>query len=194
MRRLVWVLGISSLILLPACGDDDGGIGGADCSFSACGGDISGTWNITGICIEGENPIAELCPQATFDADLDASGTVSFESGGTFDVNIMTNGTISFTVPASCLEGTGITDCADLSGDSGTCSGSPSTSCTCTETQSETEMSMGTYTTSGNILTTTETGSAPEMAEYCVSGNSLKARFTEMESSGDITVIYNATR
>ena len=73
----------------------DSGSAAADCSFSACGGDIVGNWTIASACVDdgkdagSGNPFGAACTQASLDVALDASGTVMFRSDGTYATSLM---------------------------------------------------------------------------------------------------------
>jgi hypothetical protein len=181
----------------------DSGSAPVDCSFSACGGDVVGNWTITSACVDDHkdagtsNPFGPACPQAALDVALDATGTATFRSDGTYATSIMGTPMISLTVPSSCLTNGSlpVADCASLAkaldkdGGATTCTGDKATGCTCTGKVGNFggDHSMGTYTVSGNTLTTTkdiDSGTKTgDPAPYCVSGNVLKIR------GGDGTII-----
>lgn len=199
-----------------------GGIGGTNgdagvntgCpSFTACGGDIVGTWHYTSGCGSFSS---STCASEHFMTMVAAGSqaTYTFGSGGAFTDTFSgtVNEMLSFAL--SCLAG--VTDagipqaCADLQKlyrdamaqpDAGsailqiasaTCSAGGNQTCDCTlvfnylsqQTQS------GSYTVSGNQVTVTITNPAPDggvadstPVEYCVSGNTLTLR--SFDSSGN---------
>jgi hypothetical protein len=174
--------------------------GEVDCAFEACsGGDIVGTWEIQGACVDlPVNPLEETCPEATIDLATNMSGTVSFNDDGTYDVAITLSSNFSFTLPASCVtEGV---DCqADLGDDETTCESDGAGGCSCTQTGSEeTQENSGTYEVSGSTITTTQDGET-NTVEICVSGNTLKV-MDEPSSDADggagssPTIIWQAKR
>jgi hypothetical protein len=174
----------------------DSGSATVDCSFAACGGDIVGDWTITSVCVDDKkdagtsNPFGPACPQASLDVALDASGTAVFRSDGTYATSLSGTPMITLTVPSSCLVGGSlpVPDCAalakalDKDGGATTCTGDKTTGCTCTGKAGKFsgDHSMGTYSVSGNMLTTTkdiDSGThTGDPAPYCVSGNMLKVR------------------
>jgi hypothetical protein len=103
-------------------GDDDIDAGGEEpaCAFSACGGDPTGTWNISEACVEGsafENPD---CEKAAFDASgVEVSGTVTFGKDGSYEATGDITGTVVMSVPTQCVpKGT---PCSDFDVEGTTC-------------------------------------------------------------------------
>lgn len=150
--------------------------GPVSCEFDigCAGGDITGTWNINGLCANLlEEGFEELCPTAVVEIIIDGSGSVTFNSNDTYEVDIVISGTIDIEFPADCTEGA--QSCAGFLGtDAGDpeCTGTPSSGCNCTGVldNSDDGPSSGTYTTSGNEITfdgETESGA------YCVAGDTL---------------------
>lgn len=167
------------------------GGGCASLDFTPCGGDLTGTWTFSAACLDlppGQgDPTGGKCPQATAAVTIDMSGTITFAAGGTYDVTGTTSASMSFSVPASCMTSLGISSCSQLNPDA-TDDGSGG----CKMTQAEDPSSnteSGTYTTSNNQLTTTETGETPDdPMEYCVTGNTLKAKGTDTDGNMHIYV------
>src|SRR5258708_3867251 len=81
--------------------------GGTDCTmFSACGGDVTGTWTLTKACTSGApNPLATQCPSSTFQIVETVGGTINFKSDGTYSANTTSSSAGDFTLPPSCLRG-----------------------------------------------------------------------------------------
>jgi hypothetical protein len=167
--------------------------GDVDCStFVACGGDLTGTWNISSLCEDlSEDPMQTACASGWISYDFTANGTYTFGADRTFS----TSGTIdpSATIfwPASCLAG--YTSCDSLaasmeasgtSGQSVTCTGSTSLSCLCDMTMPAQPLNgSGTYTVSGSTLTlSTGDGSM----SFCVQGKVLKMQ--SANSAGTLTM------
>ena len=150
-------------LVLVGCGDDDGG--SVDCSaITPCGGEVVGTWQFVGNC-EGEDP---FCPDLVVESTPSASGSFTFEAGGTYTTMSTLNGTSRARIPGSCIDGA--TMCSDLDFEDQTCTGDIATACTCTTTYNNTQDSTsGTYTTSGTSITLDG-----ETFPYCVSGNTLR--------------------
>lgn len=184
-----------------------GGVNG-NCSFTACGGNIVGTWTIQSLCAPSS---FASCPEPLIVDRSGAAAIYTFGSNGVFTYSA--SGTVLETISYTkdCLTSSpdaGLSDlCAALQSevqssiakaDGGSLSGLTgftcalqSDRCVCTETfanlmQNET----GTYTTSGNQVTVTITSGASTdggipTSDYCVSGNTLKLRSTGT-SGGDV--------
>jgi hypothetical protein len=179
------------------------GVTAIDCSFAACGGNVVGSWNIQGACIDvndDDNPFKEACPEATFDAGFDITGTVEF-TDSTYTTTFTGSNTITVTFPASCVKNFGnLTSCAELNSTfededepqkTTSCTGDVATSCTCTINDAvDPTPKTGTYTKDGNTISMTDEGETEaETNEYCVDGNSLKVKFTEGNGN---TVVLSA--
>jgi hypothetical protein len=177
-------------------GVSDGAAGsGGSCSFTACGGDIVGTWHVTSAC-GSLSPASCPPPQSIVIEHETSQGTYTFASDGT--VTIAISGTFSETLryPFACLDGGTAQACADFQNmaqaaiakadagslESYTCSADVDQACTCTETltypspQSQTNS----YVVSGDHVTIgapldggVGDAGAPASVGYCVSGNTL---------------------
>jgi hypothetical protein len=173
------VLVVSASFL--SCGDDD-----ASCpAFTACGGDVVGTWSIKNTCVSGGGTgLVEDCPGATTSVEgLKATGTITFNANMTTTENVAISGSMKMNLPASCLMGA---TCAQLDAvlkaslsepdapfSAVSCSGS--SGCTCSVTFKGTaEMEMDTYRLSGNKIIDGD----GEEQEYCVSGTTMNVRST----------------
>ncbi|HUS67887.1 MAG TPA: hypothetical protein VMZ28_25300, partial [Kofleriaceae bacterium] len=150
--------------------------GPVSCDFDeTCdGGDITGTWNINGLCATLiEEGFEEFCPTAVVDIVIDGSGTVTFNGDDTYEVDITIAGTVDIDFPADCTETA--PSCDGLLGtdpDDPTCTGTPSSGCHCTGVldNSDEGPKSGTYTTNGNEITFDDD---TEPALYCVAGDTL---------------------
>jgi len=171
------------------------GGGQVDCSFTACGGDPSGTWRIATACITGaggDNPFGDACAEGTIDIDVMADGTLTVENGRyTWDLTVA--GNVTSNIPASCigpLSGGAATSCDDFGGDDEgtTCSGSLAAGCSCTQAgEPEMDTSAGTLEVRGNQVIGTEDGEEPgEPSDFCVKGNSLKLMIHETSDDGSV--------
>ena len=169
-----------------------GGGEDVDCSFTACGGDPSGVWQVATACIsgEGESPFGDNCAEGTVDVALNADGTLTVADGRyTWDLKV--KGDVTFNIPPSCvdpLSGGTATSCDDFAGDSGdtTCSGSLDAGCACTQAGDEdTETSTGTLEVVGNQVIGTEDGEEPGTpSDFCVKGNTMKLMIHETNDDG----------
>ncbi len=176
-----------------------------DCSFSACGGDIAGTWSVMGVCAsvpDDADPWMGMCPDGEVDVSLTLNGSITFADDGTFQKNFTSRGTVTFIVPSSCipaLHGEAVADCSELDSADGekttVCSGDASATCTCVQTDDADKIDTegGTYTTAGNTLTMTgEVDGTPESMSYCINGD--EARVQQVIEDNGVTVTWIATR
>lgn len=177
------------------------GVEQSDCGFSACGGDVVGTWKVTGLCAKAEMALEELCPTAVATFDVQVSGSATFESDGTRSTDFTTKVDISYTLDADCLDaatgGNVPASCDDLSkpaqpdDDKGptTCTGDPSEACTCVEEGIEkTEHKSGQYTIDGSKMTTIDDDDgSEEVLDFCVEGG--EGRFQQQADKAVITWI-----
>jgi len=210
-------------------GTGGGGIGGANgdagvntsCpSFTACGGNIVGTWRYVSGC--GSQSSA-TCPSVHVMTMTTAGSqaTYTFGSGGVFSYTFSGSANEMLSYALGCLSS--ITDagipqaCADLQSlyreaidqpdagsavgevTSATCSAGGNQTCDCALvfTYLSQQTMTGTYTVSGNQLTVVITstgadgGAADDRpAEYCVSGNTLTLHFPDSSGSGDFITTF----
>jgi hypothetical protein len=200
VMRFSWkAFGLVACVVASGCSGSTSS-GGPNCSsFNACGGNIVGTWKVTGECIGSQyNPFAAQCPSSTFSESASVSGTLTFETNGMYTITDMGMASGSLSIPSSCLTPGGITTCdqlqADFNGDGGTgtmatCS-TTSTGCSCQlHANQATTTTNGTYTTSGSSLTLTSNGTSGT-SPYCVQGSGLLIQTIPgmMGSSNSITV------
>jgi hypothetical protein len=161
-----------------------------DCSFSACGGDPVGTWQIAGACISGntgDNPFGDSCPDAVVGIDVSATGSLDITSTR-YTWNLSVGGTAHVTVPPDCVQTLGgeqATDCSAFAGDKATCTGSLTKGCDCaTPIDPSTENSTGTYTIQGNSIIGTDDGGQPgNPTDFCVQNNQLKIQIQPSDTS-----------
>jgi hypothetical protein len=146
-----------------------------------CGGDVVGTWMLTGGC---ENTavimmnLSTTCPGAVINSlSISATGTLAFNSDMTYTGTGVT-GTVhaTETVPLSC---TNATSCATVTAGASTatvsCSGG--TTCTCVVTGTPTGgildgNTSGTYSIAGTTLTL-QNATTSDSSDYCVQGTEL---------------------
>lgn len=191
MRVLTGSLVLGLLTSIASCGSSGGS---ASCgTFAACGGDVTGGWSIDQACFgdtlaSAGDDLKSGCAAATVDTSgVNVTGSATFKSDKTYSTTLGITGSMKMTLPASCLTGNGVTlTCAQLQGaimdslkknpdqtfDMVTCTGS--SSCTCTmHFKPAPQDESGTWSTSGNVLSTKATGSSTaDTAEYCVKGSS----------------------
>jgi hypothetical protein len=171
-----------------------------DCTmFSACGGDIVGTWTVTNACYGGGvNPFAAQCPSSTDQiAVTSASGTMTFNADGTYSTTFDVNMTMDFTLPtAACLNGA---TCAQIQAsfvqsDGGTgstvatCTDAASGGCNCHLTSTSDAPKNGHYAVSGSTIMLDG-----QAASYCVEGSGLLLQGQNHGTAGG-TLTFTATK
>jgi hypothetical protein len=170
------------------------------CDFAACtGGNIVGSWDILGACIDFANPFEELCADSTFEADTEFTGSFTFNDDGTYTSTITTGGTLNVVLPASCLTqltGGQTVACTELGlfdsdeNGGGTCTGDTSTGCNCSgPLEGKTEENSGTYSVEGSTLTTTDS-EGTDTTTICINGDSLKAQGQDEGEDGGAPTIF----
>jgi hypothetical protein len=176
-------------------GDTGTGLGVDICNnVMPCGGDVVGTWNVTGACLAVSGALdttsfslGDTC-SATVTGALDVSGTWTANADGTYTDGTTVTGSETVEMTADCKELSGTaTTCNRLTGpfeaggyatvecvDNATTGG-----CTATTTIDQAggigvapgyPLTEGNYTTAGNTLTI-EAGT--QEYTYCVSGTTL---------------------
>jgi hypothetical protein len=172
------------------------GVVQSDCAFAACGGDVVGTWTVTGACASATTALSDMCPTALISLDITLSGSATFKADGTSTSDFTSKADISYTLDADCLSNiTGghppstcddLSQPADDSGKATVCTGDPAVGCDCVQNGVEkTEAKTGTYVVDGSTMTTTDDadGSTGSLT-FCVKGND--GRF--QETSDDLAV------
>jgi hypothetical protein len=160
-------------------------------TFTKCGGDLVGAWNVSGGCLSEETfteAKAACVGLKESDVVITASGTVGITATNVKRaIEVILNGKVE--IPKSCLKGTpcaalefGLTQEAlapgGLAFDSATCTDAP-TACNCTVRKRQPYNSDAVYTTTPDgTLTIPASGAAKqETYEYCVAGG--KTTYTE---------------
>ena len=191
----------------------DAAVNGISCDpFTACGGNIVGTWRVVSSCGSISSP---ACPSSErITAQSSAPQTAyTFAGDGTFTLTASGDLTEALRYPLACLGA--LTDagipqaCADIerafvtpqTGDAGTqtvevtsasCAAAANETCACTAVlkYGGPQTTSGSYTTSGSqvalVASASDGGSrdagADPVGEYCVSGNSLTLHFVNNTS------------
>jgi hypothetical protein len=101
----------------------NGGDTGSCANVAACGGDVTGTWNISSSCLKvsGEMDLGSFgigCKSAPVtDGSLQVTGTWTAGSDGKITDKTKTTGTVHFTLDKTCLEISGTTtNCESMNG------------------------------------------------------------------------------
>ena len=162
-------------------------------AFTKCGGDIVGTWKVTGGCV-GSDAFADAKAQCAglqeSDVVIKASGTVVATAT---KVQRTTTVTLSakVAIPKTCAQG--ITNCALIGAglQSGALPGAPKfdtatcteagTSCNCTVAVTVDEKTDDSYTAAGGVVTTTN---PTRTFDYCVDGNKTTYKETTPPAQG----------
>jgi hypothetical protein len=173
--------------------------------FEPCGGDVAGTWEFTLACADltlasifGENNEIATCDGVTLAANVDISGTATFEEGGAYDSEIERDIDLQIELPLACLPA-GAT-CAAFEGDGTdgmTVTEADGVCMLSNNPPAETQTEMGTYELEGDTLIMTQAGEeADEPSEYCVEGNTITVRSIDIdeESGAETVTFFQATR
>lgn len=213
--RALGLFGVVTGLLVTSCGSEDAAPAGRCPGFNACGGDLSGVWNVVpeATCVEGNlasalnlNPNSPAaCHGAYQSVQTQVEGTVSF-SAGTAVNDTVTTAVYDILVDAACASALGVADynettCASNVGTGLVASGlhqgatcvMQADGCRCTARDQFERAETLQYTTSGSTLNYTANGTvAAQPMDFCVIGNELSARqfTTELLS----TVFFKATR
>lgn len=164
------------------------GAGGACTSFTACGGSLLGTWQLTSTCFFMP-PAATGCAAETVDAaTFHESGSYMFNSDLTYSASVVPSGTLGFTTPQSCTPAQPIaTTCAVFNSTYSSLVSQPGspyasagcavsgTDCVCTFTfNGQSVSATGTYLVGTDTVTLTRAGSTTSTTNnFCVQGTAL---------------------
>ena len=169
------------------------GAGGAGASgtctdFTACGGSLLGTWQLTSTCFFMP-PAASGCADETVDAaTFHESGSYVFNSDLTYAASVTPSGTLGFTMPQSCTPAQAIaTTCAVFNSTYSSLVSQPGspyasagcavsgTDCVCTFTfNGQAVSATGTYAVGTDTVTLTRAGSTTATTNnFCVQGTEL---------------------
>jgi len=188
--------GLAALVTAFAACGGGGGTKVAVCkagAFTACGGDPTGTWHVSGICSENNltttmNQMyasqSSACATVVKSVDLSIAGTVTYTSG-TVTYNMNNSVAFSMSFSSACISGmlnmsgtmnaslcsslgTSLTNSGTMTG---TCSLSGS-NCDCTISEKMTDSSSYPYSVSGSTIT--ESGG--DSYDFCVSGKTMSER------------------
>jgi hypothetical protein len=184
----------------------DGGAGGSFCeSFTACGGNVVGTWHVDRACAPPTRIAgAQICGGEIYDLTKVVSELAwTFRADGTASLALMTTGPATSAFPAPCNQGGGVmVACADLGATyervtfvggkakAGACHETGGT-CTCPLTFTAAPVtSDGTYSTSGTTLQFMLAGASGTL-QYCATATTLKLQ-GELVGSSDLAVAVYA--
>jgi hypothetical protein len=174
-----------------ATGSGGASAGGNCSSVTACGGDVTGSWNVTSSCLKvsGDLDLISLglgCKSGTVSGSLNVTGTWSAKSDTTYMDGTTTKGTLQITLPPSCLMISGTTTtCSGISSpltgiglSDADCTPAADGGCSCVGTVDQMggiglpdadPQKSGNYATANNVITNDSKGKH----DYCVSGNTM---------------------
>lgn len=171
-------------------------LGPAECNNAACGGDITGTWNISAVCLSQSVLMTELatglmgagCAGETVSdkTSVPATGSLAFYPDLSYVIDLTLSVSLVMNVPTSCFAPA---TCADIDAvymrsvmgnqniQSASCTGTDTCVCTLTEVAMRVSET-GTYTVSSSTkqVTQTPTNQAVYSNAYCVRGSTLTYR------------------
>jgi len=172
--RGVGILSLAMTLLGCGSGGDPGVVNTPPpetCGMVApCGGDLTGTWNVLGGCVDALFNGALTCPPNMHEiVGLDYAGTMTFKSDMTYTTtNLVERGAAGYTIPSSCLPG-GVA-CADVNS---TCTGAGPCTCSTSGLGSNLLGGSGSYSLFGNDVTFTLPNGVETGFSYCVQGGLL---------------------
>jgi hypothetical protein len=161
------------------------------CPFTGCGGTITGTWNFTESCSAPISMPDPGCPTSTGSVTPSYSGYITFNSSGTYIRSLSVTGPLTLHLPKACVD-EACSSVATMLNNSGyytgvTCTSDGSGGCNCSgQMAGSAQVDQGTWSTSGNNVTTTPYsgyGLPAETDGYCVSNNTIKI---EINSTGSV--------
>jgi len=180
-------------------GAGEAGAGGACTEFTACGGSLLGTWQLTNTCFFMP-PAGSGCADETVDAaTFHESGSYVFNSDLTYSASVIPSGTLGFTMPQSCTPAQPIaTTCAVFNSTYSSLVSQPGspyasagcaasgTDCVCTFTfNGQTVSATGTYVVGTDTVTLTRAGSTTSTTNnFCVQGTALSLDAVSLVGTG----------
>ncbi|HVE82767.1 MAG TPA: hypothetical protein VND93_07955 [Myxococcales bacterium] len=161
------------------------------CPYTPCGGDIQGDWTVTESCAAPISMGDPACSTSTGTATPSYTGTVKFNSDGSYQRTLSVSGATTFNIPKACVTeacsavATGLNGSGYFSGMS--CSDDGSGGCNCSgQMGGPPSEDKGTYTVSGNNVTTTpkdKFGLPAATDAYCVNGKKISI---EINATGSV--------
>jgi hypothetical protein len=176
------------------CGSDSNNGSGSCTSVKGCGGDVTGTWTISGFCLQpSDTNSTQACGTVNIHASAGtATGTVTFNSDGTQSQNISVVADETALFPTSCVNSAAACTQAEAAtnaqaGASNAHCSFSSAGCSCAFKVTQSISNSGTYRISGTSLTFQNTGESPETDPFCVSGNKLTLQTSD--GDGNLAVV-----
>ena len=172
--------------------------------FRPAGGSLVGTWKVNKLCADARTSTSGGCTETVDILEYDAEVTFVFSADNTYSSKGTLNAKADIGFSKDCFSAVKATTCDQLfssmseAGIQMSCTSGSAGDCQCSETISnKAATEEGTYTTSGNTVTTTATGSTRLLppSEYCVQGNTLMLReLPDQKGSGQGTSIMLLTK
>jgi len=176
-----------------------------DLEFSACGGDVVGSWKILSYCtsqtVVGENPFAEQpsCADDLFEVDVTWLGSITYKDDGTYSNEMGMEMSIYLELTDECLTELAGDDASDLEGfctDIGNTEGMAScvyesSLCKCTgkpNTMMMDDSPEGTYELDGNDIIIHTSEGQTQSITYCVEGTRMVAE-TPADDEGNVSYV-----
>jgi len=184
--RLSYLFVVASGVVACGSGSSNGEVSGppqsaevsvqSQCSaFSACGGDVEGTWDYTGGCAQVDlSQLQQGCAGMTVTNTSAAVVARVVFSGGSVTRNYTVTGKATANLPASCLQ-LGVASCAEIQSaitsgpTTAACSDDGNGGCTCAITSTTSDEGTTTYTIQGDQIAT---GDGNEYT-FCAQGGSM---------------------
>jgi hypothetical protein len=154
-------------------------------NFTACGGNPQGTWKYRDVCADvtvgsGQNPFAQMCPDAKLEAEVTIDGTLTISATEISHGVLKTTSTSIMRIPPSCYGAFQASTCADVGTrlKLGSCAEESGT-CVCKQTQtSDDPAATKPYTLEGNTIKSGDSAN-----EYCVKGATLEIAETDAKTN-----------
>jgi hypothetical protein len=197
----ILMVAVASAPLLLGCGGDGGA---SQCGGSAsCGGNVVGSWDIAELCTQNASSMVNTgsCPGLQVDASgLHETGSISFQSDLTYSSTAVISGSLSEMIPTACLSSGGVAPSCeqlntvlqtavqgDMTFSSASCR-SVTGGCACSfQLAPQTATEVGTYSTTGSVLTTSPNTGSASSASYCVQGSTMTVADMSMTGMSGVT-------
>jgi hypothetical protein len=151
--------------------------------FTACGGDVTGEWRVSSICLEADTEDLRerlMCSELTQDFTFEYRMLVDFNSSGNYAAAVHAAAVQNVLLPHSCVPEGAEGDCRAALGDDDTDDSDGRTvivtmndeGCVIEAREQKSISEAGTWKVSGDEITMTN-AIGPRTSEYCVDGNSL---------------------
>jgi hypothetical protein len=158
-------------------------------SFSACGGNLEGTWNIVSGCADVGSALGNAgseCRGASLSLGMDITGDIVIR-GGRISGTLNMESSITQVMPKSCVGGS----CPKADGDDDFVFVDKGATCEGTRTESESNPIDESYSVEGGRLLVGDSSESDEKTEFCVAGNKLTVN---MLTEDGVVIRWSAMR